>query len=97
MGETNELWITKFVQCIMETNCGCSKLSLNLDGNTYEVGLKIVPPLIPKDKNFLESTLEFCLPPSLKRSYIMTIFKSVALEPSITHSKDNNMGTLVQF
>jgi hypothetical protein len=68
-----------------------------LDGNTYEVALKIVPPLIPKEKNFLESTLEFCIPPSLKKTYIMTIFKLVALEPSITHSKDNKMGTLVQF
>jgi hypothetical protein len=68
-----------------------------MDGSTYEVALETIPPLIPKDQNFLESTLEFCISPLLKRTYIMTIFKLVALEPSITHSEDNNMETLVQF
>jgi hypothetical protein len=96
MGKTKEVWITKFVQCIVETNCGCNKLILKLDGNTYEVASKTITPLIPKDKNFLESTLEFCIPPSLKRIYTMSIFELIALEPSITHSKDNNMGTFVQ-
>jgi len=52
MGKTKEVWIIRFAQCIIETNCGCNKLSLNLDGNTYEVALKTIPPLISKNKNF---------------------------------------------
>jgi len=58
---------------------------------------KIVTPSTPKDKYLLENTSKLCIPPLFRRAYTITISQVCWIRTFVTHSKNNNMGTLEQF
>jgi hypothetical protein len=75
----------------MNTDHEWNKLGLELGSNICATTLEYNNTINTKRHIFLEMKSGFEIPPLTRIVYVMIIVKLATLEPSTTHSRDNNL------